>query len=108
MNFLKNIRKRRVRGAELVVTGGLTLFLGSFATFLAPVTLCGYGLYRWLFKKSYPDGITSIAVGIISVLLLSGPLSFIPTLLLSLGGILAVIGAIMMVFPGKKDTSEIQ
>ena len=108
MNFLKNIKKRRVRGAELVVTGGLTLFLGNFATFLAPVTLCGYGLYRWIFKKSYPDGITSIAVGIISVLLLSGPLSFVPTLLLSIGGGMAVIGAIMMFFPSGKDTSESQ
>ena len=49
MNFLAKGKNRRVRGAELVVTGGITMLLSATIDWLAPVALCVYGAYRWLF-----------------------------------------------------------
>ncbi|MBU2515339.1 hypothetical protein KJ966_28820 [bacterium] len=102
MGFLMK-KNRRIRGAELVVTGGATMFLSNIVGWLAPVTLCIYGAYRWIFKKSYKDGITSIAVGILLMTLLKGPLGFLLWIAMLGGGLLLGIGAIMLVLPSKKD-----
>lgn len=99
MDQLDKPKSRRVRGAELVVTGGLTLFLSSFVTFLAPIGLCAYGLYRWLLRKSYKDGIISLAVGVLTLYLLNGPFSFVEYLLYGTGGFLLALGAVFMVLP---------
>ena len=103
MLFPLKKKSRRLRGAELVVTGGITVFLSYIASWLAPAAFCVYGLYRWIFKKSYKDGIISLAVGILLVILLKGPLDFVVTLAMATGGTAAGIGALMMFFPGKKD-----
>ncbi|MCP4751753.1 MAG: hypothetical protein GY866_12725 [Proteobacteria bacterium] len=105
MKFLQKYKSRRVRGAELVVTGGITLFLSNVIGYLAPVALCGYGLYRWLVRKSYKDGIVSIAAGILLLILLKGPLSFLLWLPLAAGALLLLGGAFMMIFPGQ-ETEE--
>ncbi len=102
MQELEKPKSRRIRGAELIVTGGITLFVSSFITWLGPIGLCGYGLYRWLMRKSYKDGITSLAVGILLLVLLRGPLSFIDYLLYGTGGFLIALGAVFMLLPGSK------
>ncbi len=102
MRDLDNPKSRRVRGAEMVVTGGITLFLSSFFTTLGPIALCAYGVYRWFLRKSYKDGIISLAVGILLLFLLNGPLSFVPYILYGTGGFLLALGAVFMVLPSKK------
>ncbi len=102
MKELEKPKSRRIQGAELIVTGGVTLFVSKFLLWLGPVGLCGYGLYRWLVRKSYKDGITSLAVGILLLFLLNGPLSFIDYLLYGTGGFLIALGAVFMLLPGKK------
>ena len=107
MNELEKPKSRRVRGAELVVTGGITLFFSGFLTFLAPVGLCAYGLYRWLLRKSYKDGIISLAVGVLTLYLSNGPFSFVEYLLYGAGGIMLALGAVLMILPKRKqDVSE--
>ncbi len=103
MNELEKPKSRRIRGAELVVTGGVTLFLSKFVLFLGPVGLCVYGAYRWLLRKSYKDGIISLAVGVLTMYLLNGPFSFVPYLLYGVGGFLLALGAVLMITPGKKQ-----
>jgi len=108
MNELEKPKNRRVRGAELVVTGGITLFLSKFVLFLAPVGICIYGIYRLFLKKSYRDGITSLAVGVLALYLLNGPFSFIEYLLYGAGGFMLALGAVMMFFPRrKKEVSQL-
>lgn len=102
MDELDKPKNRRVRGAELVVTGGITLFLSAFVSTLAPVGLCLYGLYRWFLRKSYKEGITTLAVGILALYLLNGPLSFVEYLLYGAGGFLLALGAVLMLFPSRK------
>ncbi len=102
MKELEQPKSRRIRGAELIVTGGVTLFVSNFITWLGPIGLCGYGLYRWLMRKSYKDGITSLAAGILLLVLLNGPLSFVDYLLYGTGGFLIALGAVFMILPGKK------
>lgn len=103
MKELEKPKSRRIRGAELVVTGGITLFLSSFITFLAPVGLCAYGLYRWFLRKSYKDGIISLAVGILTLYLLRGPFSFVEYILYGTGGFLLALGAVLMIIPKRKQ-----
>ncbi len=103
MGFLIKKKSKRIRGAELVVTGGATMFLSYIAGWLAPVTLCVYGAYRWFLRKSYKDGITSVAVGVLLMTLLNGPLSSLLEISMVAGGLLLGIGAIMMILPSKKD-----
>ena len=103
MNFLLKKKSRRLRGAELVLTGGVTMFLSNIVSWLAPAAFCIYGIYRWLFKKSYKDGITSLAVGILLMILLKGPLSFLLWLSMAAGGVVLGVGAFMMFFPSKKS-----
>ncbi len=107
MRFLEKRRNRRVRGAELVVAGGTTMFLAKIIGWLAPVTLGIYGLYRMLFKKSYKDGIVALAVGIILYVLFKGPGDIFLTAAMACGGFLLGIGAVMMVLPSKK-TKDIE
>lgn len=102
MNFLQK-KNRRLRGAELVLTGGITMFLSSIVSWLAPAAFCIYGIYRWLFRKSYKDGITSLALGIILMVLLKGPLSFLLWLSMAVGGVAVGIGGVMMLLPSKKS-----
>ena len=104
MNFLQKGKSRRIRGAELVVTGGITMLLSATIDWLAPVALCVYGAYRWLFKKSYKDGIVSLAAGILLLVLFNtGPLSSLFGLVFGAGVLLLILGGILMLFPGKKD-----
>jgi len=107
MRDLDKPKSRRIRGAELVVTGGITLFLSSFFTTLGPIALCAYGVYRLFLRKSYKDGIISLAVGVLLMFLLNGPLNFIPYILYGAGGFLLALGAVFMVLPGKK-TEEVE
>jgi branched-subunit amino acid transport protein AzlD len=102
MGFLRKFKHRRVRGAELVVTGGVTLFLSYAFYWLAPGMICVYGVYRWLVKKSYRDGIISLAAGILLIILLNGPFGFVLSLLKGTGIFLIVIGAILMLSPSRK------
>jgi hypothetical protein len=102
MRDLDKPKNRRIRGAELVVTGGITLFLSKFLIALGPIALCGYGIYRWFLRKSYKDGIISLAVGVLLLFLLNGPLNFVPYLLYGTGGFLLALGAVFMVLPAKK------
>ncbi|MBT3226785.1 MAG: hypothetical protein HN580_21045 [Deltaproteobacteria bacterium] len=102
MKELEKPKSLRIRGAELIVTGGVTLFFSKFMLWLGPFALCGFGLYRWLIRKSYKEGIISLAVGILLLFLLNGPFSFIAYLLYGTGGFLVALGAVFMLLPGKK------
>ncbi len=107
-NLIKK-KSRRLRGAELVVTGGATMFLSNLVGWLAPATFCVYGAYRLVLRKSYKDGITSLAVGILLLTLLKGPLTGLMSIAMAAGGLLLGLGAVMMIFPGrKKDELEIK
>ncbi len=96
-------KSRRIRGAELVVTGGATMFVSSILGWMAPVALCVYGLYRWFLRKSYKDGIISVAVGILLVTLLRGPLNAFLWISMLAGGLLLGLGAVMMILPSRKS-----
>ncbi len=104
MKFLQKHKSRRVRGAELVVTGGITIFLSSILNWAAPLALCGFGLYRWLVRKSYKEGIVAIAAGVLLIFLMKGPLSFLLWLSMAAGIAILVLGAIMMVLPAKTNS----
>lgn len=106
MDKLEKRKSRRVRGAELVVTGGITLLLSKFVLSFGPIAICCYGAYRWLFRKSYRDGITALAVGILTMVLINGPFSFIEYLLYGAGGVLLAVGGIMMILPGRQSKAK--
>ncbi len=108
MAFLTKHKSRRLRGAELVVTGGATVFLANVVGWLAPAALCVYGAYRWFLKKSYKDGVTSVAVGILLLTLFSRPIDFVLDITMLAGGLLLGVGAVMMILPSKKadETSD--
>jgi hypothetical protein len=103
MDFLENRKSRRVRGAELVVTGGVTMFLSSILGWVAPIAFCVYGVYRWLLRKSYKEGITSLAIGILLLTLLRGPLNAFLWLSMLAGGFLLGLGLILMILPSRKS-----
>ena len=65
MNVLsKKGLSRRIRGLQLMAVG-VPLLLSKFLLGLAPLALSGYGLYRWLFKKSKKDGIFFTVGGVV-------------------------------------------
>lgn len=101
MDELEKPKSRRIRGAELVVTGGITLFLSKFVLALGPLGLCAYGIYRWFLRKSYKDGIVSLAGGVLALYLLNGPFSFVEYLLYGTGGFLLALGAVLMILPSR-------
>ncbi len=105
MNFLQKKRNKRILGAELVVTGGVTLFLSWLLPLTAPIGLGIYGLYSWLVKKSYKDGAIFVSSGIALFVLIKflNPLFWI---IYSIGGIIMIIGAIMIFSPKKKIESD--
>ena len=103
MGFLGKGKSRRIRGAELVVAGGVTMFLSKIIGWLAPVALGVYGLYRILFKKSYKDGIVSLALGILLYVLFRGPGGYFLTAAMVTGGALLGVGAVMMILPSDKS-----
>ncbi len=106
MKFLEKRKSRRVWGAELVVTGGVTLFLSYVGSWLAPLGLCLYGGYRWFLKKSYKDGVVSLALGILLLVLLNGPLKGVLGILYGVGGLILLVGAIMMILPNKSTDDD--
>jgi hypothetical protein len=106
MGELIKKKSRRLRGIELVVTGGATMFLSNIVGWLAPATLCVYGLYRLILRKSYKDGMISTAAGILLLTLLRGPLSGLMTVSMAAGGVLLGLGAILMILPKKKDDGD--
>ncbi|MDH5559236.1 MAG: hypothetical protein OEY59_00100 [Deltaproteobacteria bacterium] len=94
---------KRVYGAEMIIGGGILFASKFFLGVLAPAVLGIYGLYRLLFKKSYPDGIISIALGVLLYFVLNtfSILLWIPSVM----GIMAIIyGAILLFMPRKEDT----
>ena len=108
MNFLQRFKNRKVQGAELVVTGGIMMIFSKIImVYLAPLAVIGYGAYRWLIKKNYRQGITSIAAGIILLVLMKWPLSFLASLPLGIGALILVYGAFLMIMPGS-PTEDIE
>lgn len=103
MKFLEKRRNKRVRGAELVVTGGALIASKFVLGWLAPLSLGVYGLYRWLVRKSYTEGIVLIASGVLLGILLKTILSGLLSLFLYGGIVALLIGAFLMIFPGKSD-----
>jgi hypothetical protein len=103
MNALDKKRNRRVRGAELVVTGGALIISKFVLGWLAPVSLCVYGLYRWLFRKSYGEGIVLIASGVLLGILLKTILSGLLNLFLYGGIVVLAIGCLLMILPSKTE-----
>lgn len=103
MRAVERRKSRRVRGAELVVTGGVTMFFSNILGWVAPAAFCIYGVYRLLFRKSYRDGIISLAVGILLMTLLRGPFHGLLWLSMLAGGVLLGIGAVLMIIPAKNS-----
>lgn len=106
MGFLDKRKSRRVKGAELVVAGGATMFLSNIVGWLAPAALGIYGLYRMLLKKSYKDGIISLALGVLLITLLRGPVDLFLTVAMAAGGLLLGFGAILMILPSSKSQEK--
>jgi hypothetical protein len=107
MNWLDRFRNKKVKGAELVVTGGIVIFFAEIVVgYLAPIALCGYGLYRWFIRKRYNEGIVAIAIGILLLVLLRGPLLFLQWIPYAVGAILMVYGAFLMVMPGDQHLNN--
>jgi len=92
---------KKVQGAELIVTWGVLILSKFFLGFVAPVIIGGYGLYRLFIKKSYPDGIISLAVGVLLYFILNtfSILLWMPTIL---GIIVLIYGAFLLFLPSKK------
>jgi len=104
MKPLQRFRNKKVKGAELVVTGGVILFFAEMVIgYLAPIALCGFGLYRWFFRKKYNEGIIAIASGIILLLLLRGPLHFLHWIPYAAGGLIMAYGVFLMVLPADRS-----
>ncbi len=105
MNFLQKHKNKRILGAELVVTGGVTLFLSWLLPLTAPIGLGIYGLYCWLVRKSYKDGFIFVASGIalFAVIKLLNPLFWI---LYAIGGIIMLTGAVFLFAPKKEVKSD--
>ena len=61
----KKAVSKRVKGAELVLTGGALFFSQFLLKTLAPLALSAYGLYRWFIRKNYPQGVMFTASGVL-------------------------------------------
>ncbi len=107
MKFLKKSENKRVRGAELVLTGGALIFSKFLLGWIAPLALVGFGLYRWLVRKSYAEGVVIMAVGMLLwVLLKFTLLSWILWIPMTAGIFVLIYGAFLMISGGKsKDVS---
>ena len=109
MKFSRDKNKtvsRRVRGAELVLIGTALVTSKWILGVLAPLVLSGYGLYRWLVRKSYGEGITLVAVGALLWLLLTySPLKVILWIPLAIGMLTVLYGAVLMIL-GNKNNNE--
>ncbi|MBU3914892.1 hypothetical protein KKA14_05095 [bacterium] len=107
MNFPQKHKNRRVLGAELIVTGGVTMFLSWFLLWTAPIGLGVYGLYSWLVKKSSKDGLIFVASGIalFAVIKFLNPLIWI---IYAISGLIIVTGSILLFVPKKKIESDIE
>jgi len=103
MKFLEKRRNRRVRGAELVITGGALIASKFVLSWLAPLALGVYGLYRWLVKKSYAEGIVLIASGVLLGILLKTIFAGLLTIFLYGGIVVLAIGCLFMILPSKSD-----
>jgi len=106
MKLLEKRRSRRVRGAELVVTGGALIISKFILGWLAPMSLAVYGLYRWVVGKSYGEGIILIASGVLLGILLKTILSGLLNLFLYGGVVVLAIGCLLMILPSKSDDSS--
>ena len=103
MKSIEKRRSRRVRGAELVVTGGALILSKFVLGWLAPLSLGVYGLYRWIVKKSYAEGIVLIASGVLLGILLKTVLSGFLNLFLYGGIVVLALGCLFMILPGKSE-----
>jgi hypothetical protein len=107
MKMIDRFKNKKVKGAELVVTGGIFIFFAEVMIgYLAPIVLCGYGLYRWFFRKRYNEGIIAVAVGILLLVLLRGPLQFLQWIPYAAGALLMIYGTFLMVVPGDKHLTD--
>lgn len=97
---------RRVRGAELVLIGTALVTSKFILGAVAPLVLSAFGLYRWLIRKRYGEGITFIATGALLWLLLTHtPLQIILWIPFAIGMLILLYGAILMIF-GNKNNNE--
>lgn len=101
MKLLMGKSGSRLNGAELVIAGGAVLLLKALIAPLAPLALAGFGVYRLLISKSYPDGVISIALGIVLYVFLKTTLNL---LLWLVGAIMLVYGTYLLIFPKKNMT----
>ncbi|MGK0288725.1 MAG: hypothetical protein ACI86H_000144 [bacterium] len=93
-------KNQRVKGAELIIVGGLVL-LGNSLSFFVGIAIILYGIYRVFLQKSYPIGTASIILGIL-ILSFSGTLRS----MLLVGGLILIIYGMYLLFSPKKDKIE--
>lgn len=95
MKFLSS-NNRLVRGAEIVVLGGLALSL-EFISYLVPTVLIIFGAYR-LIRKSYSEGIVATALAIICWFSLQSKLgTTIINIIWIIGTALIITGGYLMI-----------
>lgn len=100
---------RRVRGAELVLIGTALVTSKFILSAIAPLVLSVFGLYRWLIRKRYGEGITCVATGALLWLLLTySPLKIILWIPFFIGMLTALYGAILMILGNKENTEDSQ
>ncbi len=98
---------KKVKGAELVLAGGALFMANFFIATLAPLAISLYGLYRWLIRKNYKEGIVFVAVGVlIYIFLRTGVGEALLKLPIAIGLIMVLWGAGMMIFSKKKGGSD--
>ena len=95
-------KNKRVKGAELVIFGGLALFLNVVLPYMAPIAFILYGIYRLALQKNYPEGIISIAFGILIWIFLKKILYMI----LLVGGIVLLVYGMYLLFSPQKEKTD--
>jgi membrane protein implicated in regulation of membrane protease activity len=103
MKLLVGKSGTRLNGAELVIAGAVVLVLKALIAPLAPLALALFGGYRLLISKSYPDGIISIALGIVLYVFLKTTLNLV---LWIVGAAMLVYGTYLLIFPRSKTTEK--
>lgn len=106
-SFMNKEKSRKARSIELMVAGGGLIIVTKLLTLLAPITLIGYGAYRFLAKKSRKDGLGfiagGVAVGAVLSLNILAPLIALPYIF---GAGMIGYGGFLMVTPDKTKKLE--
>ena len=106
LNIMKGNSKinQKVKGAELVLAGAVLSMAEFFLATLAPLVISVYGLYRWLVRKNYKEGIVFMAVGVlIYIFLRTGIGEILLKLPIAIGIVMILWGAGLIVFSKKKE-----